>query len=514
MSNLVIVSNILIEHHIRTIIKKNVNKYILFNNIECILLDDIMNEHKKLSNADVIVFIINFDVLYPSASNTFKSDSSIIEKMEENLCSKCYTIFSHIKQEYPALVIWFGFEDYYLNRDVIYGNIYVMNGLIDRINQKIYSFVQESGVFIDFKRLIARIGIDNSIDKKGKYRWNAPYSCKLVAFVLEEINKQYFVFCRKTPKCLVIDCDNVLWGGILSEDGIEGIQISNSGLGRQHQDFQRFLLEMYYHGVILTVCSKNDEVDVLNVFRKHSGMLLKEEHISCFRCNWDNKPDNIKAIADILNIGLDSMVFVDDSQFEIELVKNVLPDVTPILYHRDTVYPALSCFNLRTNTNLQTIKERTSTYRTNVQREELKMNASSFDEYISSLNMKIDIHKTQEQELARLSELTQRTNKCTNGVRYTLEQLKARINKADYDLYTVCLSDRFSNLGIVGVMGISGQTIDLFSLSCRALGRNVENQMLFWLLEKHLYFIRYIKTGKNDTLKNLFESRRIKLIES
>lgn len=223
---------------------------------------------------------------------------------------------------------------------------------------------------------------------------------------------------------------------------------------------------------------------------------------------------NIKAIASILNIGLDSMVFADDSQFEIELVKNVLPNVTTILYHRDTVYYALSCFNLRTNTNLQTIKDRTSTYRTNVQREELKMNASSFHEYIFSLNMKIDIHKTQEQELARLSELTQRTNKCTNGVRYTLEQLKARVNKADYDLYTVCLSDRFSNLGIVGVMGISGQTIDLFSLSCRALGRNVENQMLCWLLEKHLYSVRYIKTGKNDTLKNLFKSHRIKLIES
>ncbi len=466
-----------------------------------------------LTDADTVVICLSFDVLYPNISNEVHSKNVTYDDVLMDCIYKCDEVYSFIKTCTNAKIIWFGFEDYFDCHEIICGNVQHYNGIVDKINSKLFNII-EKDIYIDFKRLIAKIGIANAYDTKSKYRWNAPYSKELISHMANEVYKQHLITVGNTKKCLVLDCDNVLWGGTLSEDGIEGIQISNSGLGRHHQDFQRFLLEMYYHGVILTICSKNDEVDVLNVFRKHSGMLLREEHISCFRCNWDNKADNIKAIADILDIGLDSMVFVDDSQFEIELVKNVFPDVTTILYHGDTVYHALSCFNLRTNTDLQTIKERTSTYRTNVQREELKMNASSFDEYISSLNMKIDIHKTQEQELARLSELTQRTNKCTNGVRYTLEQLKARINKADYDLYTVCLSDRFSNLGIVGVMGISGQTIDLFSLSCRALGRNVENQMLFWLLEKHLYSVRYIKTGKNDTLKNLFKSHKIKLIES
>ena len=157
--------------------------------------------------------------------------------------------------------------------------------------------------------------------------------------------------------------------------------------------------------------------------------------------------------------------------------------------------------------------ERTSTYKTNRKREELKKNASSFDEYISSLNMKMYIHKTLVHELARVSELTQRTNKCTNGVRYTLEQLKAKIHSADYELYTVCLSDRFSDLGVVGAMGIHGQEIDMFSLSCRALGRNVENQMLSWLSSNPSACIRYVKTGKNEALKNLFESNGLRVIE-
>jgi len=110
-------------------------------------------------------------------------------------------------------------------------------------------------------------------------------------------------------------------------------------------------------------------------------MFLKEDHIACFKCNWNNKPDNIKDIAETLNIGLDSLVFVDDSIFEIESVKSMLPEVTTVFYQRDTVYDELSCFNLKQRTDLKTISERTSTYRTNIQREELRENASTYEEF-------------------------------------------------------------------------------------------------------------------------------------
>lgn len=226
-------------------------------------------------------------------------------------------------------------------------------------------------IFIDFKWLIANVGIDKAYDIKSKYRWNSPYSKELVSVIANEIYKQYLIITGNTKKCLVLDCDNVLWGGVLSEDGIAGIRIRESGLGRTFQDFQRYLLDLYYHGVILAVSSKNDSVDVLCVFREHTGMILKEEHIACFRCNWDNKPDNIRAISEILNIGIDSIVFVDDSTYEIESVKALLPKVTTGLYNRDTIYDELSCFNLKRDVDPQVVRERTNTYKTNTWRSEL-----------------------------------------------------------------------------------------------------------------------------------------------
>ncbi len=149
-------------------------------------------------------------------------------------------------------------------------------------------------------------------------------------------------------------------------------------------------------------------------------MILKEEYISCFQCNWDNKPDNIQKIAYTLNIGIDSMIFVDDSKFEIEAVKSMLPNIEAFQYDCNTIYEQFSCFNLNSKNDLTNIKKRTETYRTNIQREKLKSDFISSDEYLMLLHTKIDIHKSLPIEMTRISELTQRTNKFTNGIRYTV----------------------------------------------------------------------------------------------
>ncbi len=316
-----------------------------------------------------------------------------------------------------------------------------------------------------------------------------------------EVYKQYLIQTGKTKKCIVLDCDNVLWGGILSEEGIEGIHLGDSGFGREYQDFQRFLLNLYYHGVILTVCSKNDEYDVLRVFREHNGMLLQEEHIACFKINWHDKPTNIKAIANELNISLDSMVFVDDSIFEIEAVKSVLPDVTVIQYDRELMYDKFSCFNLKSEVNLSDIEKRNKTYQTNQRREKLKQNCSCYEDYIKSLDIKVDIHEILPTEYSRVAELTQRTNKYTNGKRYTVSEIKERMTVPEVHFYSVSLSDRFSDLGIVGALEIENDELKLFSLSCRALGRNVENEMINYVSDRYeLENIVFKLTDKNESL--------------
>ena len=479
--------------------------------IDSVAYEEYQNCAESIGTADIITVCLNFEDLYPNLTNDFLLKKTTYEMIKDDCTCRCRELYSYIKKQGNAHIIWFGFDDYNNIQNRNYGSLLLYDGLVDRINLSLRSVVKED-IFIDFKRLIANVGIDNAYDIKSKYRWNSPYSKELISVIANEILKQYLIIIGKTKKCLVLDCDNVLWGGVLSEDGIAGIQIGESGLGRPFQDFQRYLLDLYYHGVILAVSSKNDSVDVLRVFREHTGMILKEEHIACFRCNWDNKPDNIRDISEILNIGMDSIVFVDDSTFEIESVKVLLPEVTAVLYKRDTIYDVLSCFNLKRDVDPQVVRERTNTYKTNTLRSELNKNSLSYEDYVSSLKMVVDIHEAKNYELARISDLTQRTNKCTNGRRYTLENLKKKAALDNYKLYTVYLSDRFSDLGIVGVIGIENNCLDLFSLSCRAMGRGIEEKMLH-MVEKEIDNAFFAETGKNQFLIDIIKGLGINIFE-
>lgn len=504
LKRITLLSNICFEPYLRTFLKAQFFHLSYDTQFHSILYEEYQDNIEGLISSDLIVVCLNFEMFYTELSNEILSGKVTCEAIKDDCIDKCRKLYLHIKNHTKSPIIWFGFEDYYPVQENNYGALVPFEGVVDQLNLTLNDMLKED-TFIDFKRLIASVGIRNAYDTKGKYRWNAPYSKELISHMAYEIHKQYLIITGNTKKCLVLDCDNVLWGGILSEEGMSGIQIGESGLGRSFQDFQRYLLDLYYHGVILAISSKNDESDVLHVFREHTGMVLKEEHIACFRCNWDNKTDNIRNISDSLNIGLDSIVFVDDSVFEVESAKEILPEVTAVLYKRDTIYDALSCFNLKRDVDIQVVRERTNTYKTNTLRYQLHKSSSSFEDYVSSLEMVVDIHETKNYELARISDLTQRTNKCTNGRRYTLENLKEKIELHNYKLYTVCLSDKFSNLGIVGVLGIKDGTIDLFSLSCRALGRNVEKQMIEFSLKKNVNKVCFCSTTKNEGIEFLFE---------
>ena len=482
------ISNITLEPYFSPLIDGLFGKNGIGVNIFHIYLEDMLQSAAILSNADCIVVIIDYQSRY---GNDYSDKMSVIEDTKG--------LYDKIKSLSNAHIIWFSFDKYSSHSKHYLGHIY--RNYIDSINDEISQYLYHSDSFIDFNYLLAEIGIKVSFDTKNKYRWDSPYSKELINEICKEIYKQYLIYSGMTKKCLVLDCDNALWGGVISEDGIAGIVLSNSGIGRRYHDFQCFLLELYYHGVILAICSKNEYCDVIRVFKEHSGMVLHEEHIACFQVNWDNKPINIIKISETLNIGLDSIVFIDDSDFEVESVRELLPDVTAIKYDRSCIYNQLSCFNLRSDIDLNTIAERNITYKTNVLRSQLKDSCMSFDDYLKSLNMKIDIHKSLPSELNRISELTLRTNKCTNGERYTLEQLKVLHSDDNYNLYSVYLSDKFSDLGLIGAFGIVGDMIDLFSLSCRALGRNVEDKMIEFIINEKVSNFCYKLTGKNENLK-------------
>lgn len=503
MYQIVIVTNITLNPYLIPFLKLNFSKSNIFTNVQILHFDNYINEADKIKNSDFLIVLLNFEYQYPNWYNDIISKFTL-EQFEIHIIENCKKIYKKLKTYTSCPILWFGYENENFKRTNICGSSIEITNIIDIVNVRVYELLCKNDLQIDTRHLIASIGISNAYNNKNKYRWNAPYDQQMIKVISDEIYKQYLIQNGITKKCLVLDCDGVLWGGILSEDGIEKIKLGNEGTGRSYQDFQRFLLMLYYHGVILSICSKNDINDVLQVFSEHSGMILKKENIACFQVNWNNKTENIRQIATILNLGFDSIVFVDDSKFEVESVHTLLPDVLAILYNRDTIYDLLSCFNMKSDLNsLDQIINRNLTYQTNQQRERIRLENTNFDSYLEALNNKVDIHKALPNECARIAELTQRTNQCTNGIRYTTVEILAHFENPLYQLYSVYVSDKFSDLGLVGVIGIDDTTLDLFSLSCRALGRNVEEKMIKMIIDKKVTDYTFISTGKNEALRNL-----------
>ncbi len=500
--NVAVISNISFEPYCHSSFQKAFFNIFGVVSVLPVDLSEFACNNKALTfcDVDLIAVIPNFETMYLD-SVTRVSNSGSIDKQIEEILAYFDNIYSKIRANTSKHIVWFGFEDYYTYSFQTTGSTLFMNGFVDKINTTFANTHDSDLTFIDTKRLIAKIGINNAYDMKNKYRWNSPYSKRMIECICEEIYKHHLICNGKTKKCLVLDCDNVLWGGIISEDGIENIRLSGSGLGRMYKDFQLFVLGLYKRGVILAICSKNDLSDVMKVFREHSEMLLKEENVACFVVNWNDKPCNMRKISKELNIELDSMVFVDDSPEEIAAVKAVLPEVLSIRFYRDMDYSQFSCFNLKNHTDNYTVQKRNETYRTNKQREELKLQFERSEDYLNALDVHTDIHLALPMEYNRISELTQRTNKCNNGVRFTVRDIKQNLEDKSFELYSVYVSDKFSDLGLVGAFAIKDDTLILFSLSCRALGRGVEDKMLEYIVSKcNINKAGFSSTGKNNTL--------------
>lgn len=455
-----------------------------------------------LDKIDTIILWLDFNTLFPNLYNDFLLNKKNINESVDEIIKKFQQLIHTLEEATSARILMFGFEDYSNRFDSLWGKVYSKYNIVDRINCALYEGFPDRVTLIDLKHIIATVGIQNSFDNKMKYRWGNPYSKLLISEAVQEIYKQYLVAHGMTRKCIVLDCDNVLWGGILSEDGRENLQLGELGVGLHFQDFQRYLLRLYASGVILAVCSNNDLEDVLKMFREHSAMVLKEEHISCFQVNWENKCNKLKKISEILNIGLDSMVFIDDSPFEIETVNMMLPDLLTILFEKDTIYSKLNCFHISPNVDYQTIVIRNDTYKNNINRQQLRERYQSYEEYLENLQITVMINKADSLSINRISELSQRTNKCTNGKRYTTNELKHLLSNG-LKLLSVYVSDKFGDLGLVGAIGIHEHTLKLFCLSCRALGRNVEKRMLMYIKNNYtINQIEYNPTSKNHELIN------------
>lgn len=289
-----------------------------------------------------------------------------------------------------------------------------------------------------------------------------------------------------TRKCVVLDLDNTLWGGVVGEDGAQGIKLGDTSPGSEYREFQRYLLTLADRGILLAINSKNNPDDALEVLREHEGMLLREAAFSAQRINWLPKPDNMVSIAQELGIGLDALVFVDDNPDEREMMRQVLPQVLTVNLPAD---PARYRQALESLPQLQTLTAtaedaaRVDLYRSRREREGLKEATGSLDDYLRSLEIVAEIEPASESALPRVQQLFQRTNQFNLTTRrYDQGALAGFARDPGWQLYTLRARDRFGDHGLVATAlvrtGAGEWVIDSFLMSCRVIGYGLETALL------------------------------------
>lgn len=395
-------------------------------------------------------------------------------------------------------------------------------GVIREINNCIVSKLSDhpNVLLNDVEYLASFHGRKNWYDEKLWIYGKLLCDPKCLLYVVDNITNIILAGLGRLRKCLVLDLDNTLWGGIIGEDGLEHIEVGREGIGEAFFLFQKYLLELKNKGIIVTVCSKNNHEDAIEPFRKHPGMVLKEDDITLFIANWDNKADNIRRIAEQLNIGLDSMVFIDDSPFERNHVRACLPEVAVPEVPED---PAdyVSCLNqfnfFETLGFSQEDSQRSGYYRQKFQREEARVQFSNIDDYLQSLKMKAVFSRFDRLHLARIVQLMQRSNQFNlTTYRYNEKECEAFMdNVSEYYPVYVTLKDKYGDSGLISViiLRVSGIkiVINAWLMSCRVLSRGVEqfsmNKVVEYAKSKNCEFIEgiYIPTAKNRMVENFYE---------
>lgn len=373
---------------------------------------------------------------------------------------------------------------------------------------------------IDLDALQTALGRSTFADPKLYYVAKMPISlaalpaaAKLVVDVVRSLQ-------GTVKKCLVLDLDNTLWGGVIGDDGLSGIQIGELGTGHAFSDFQKWLKELKNRGILLTVCSKNNEDTAKEPFEKHPEMVLRLEDFSMFVANWEDKARNIRTIQQSLNIGMDSMVFLDDNPFERELVRTMIPEITVPELPED---PALYLQYLRGLDLFETASYsredagRTEQYREKAQRAAFEAAFQSYDDYLEALQMRASAAAFDPFHYPRIAQLTQRSNQFNlRTVRYTEAEIEALAQDDSRISLYFTLKDKFGDHGLISVVVLEKQPEDTlfiseWLMSCRVLKRGMEEFIVDKILSVAAQqgFRRvvgeYIPTPKNAMVKDLYE---------
>ena len=378
-----------------------------------------------------------------------------------------------------------------------------------------------STLFLDLDEVVAQVGRLNFFDRRYWHSAQFPFTPVACREFTRRLMAVATVLKTTKAKVLVLDADNTLWGGVIGEDGLDGIALGPEYPGSAYKEFQRRILDLQQRGFILAMCSKNNLADVDEVLRKHPHMLLRQEHFAARRVNWLSKPDNLVSLAEELNLGTDSFIFVDDSDHECAAVRERLPQVEVIQVPSRPVDVA-GCLDSVARLEVLSLTaedlQKTAMYAQERQRREILEQASTSSnstDYLARLGMKMQITLAPSAHITRLSQLTKKTNQFNLTTRrYEEHEMRAFVESNECLVADFSLADRFGDSGIVGLaifkLGAAGRAeLDTFLMSCRVIGREAERAFLLALVDllaergMREVMADYLPTAKNELVKNL-----------
>jgi FkbH-like protein len=427
-----------------------------------------------------------------------------------------------------SLVIFNRFSTRLLGHRTLRGDTF--QTICRTLNDYVEENAPKNTVLVDTDTVIAETSIAKSADLRFYHSSRSLYTIDFYRNYCRHIRPVILSRQGRAKKALIFDCDNTLWKGIVGEDGPGGIEMSGeTGDGRIFQEIQYLALELNRRGVLLGICSRNNPEDVKAVFETHPDIRLKWDDLTVTAINWNDKVTNLQEIAQKLNIGLDSLVFVDDSEFEVNDVRQRLPQVTVVqvpakIHEYPGVLRQASDYFFTLSTSPEDT-ERAKEYRQQFKRDEDRQKFGTLDDYLRSLELKMEISIDPPGSSPRIAQLTQKTNQFNLTTRrYTEADIDRFIGDPRAKVYAFRVLDRFGDYGLTGVCiltidpGKRSAAIDTFLMSCRTLGRNIEFRFMDFLVEQlsrsgiGSVYATFIRTEKNQQVGDFYEKAHFTLL--
>jgi FkbH-like protein len=390
--------------------------------------------------------------------------------------------------------------------------------MISKLNENLQNYVRnlDSVYLFDMNGFVSKHGENNVFDPKQFLFGDIKISLDFIPYLTNDLMGYVIATLGISKRCIVLDLDNTLWGGIIGEDGFDGIKLGSDPAGKSFVEFQKCLLGLFHRGILLAINSKNNFDDAIKVIEEHPDMILKKEHFASIKINWNDKVSNLKEISNELNFGLENFVFFDDDPMNREFMKSSLSEVLTVDLPNDPskyvkILEDMIEFNVLEITNED--KQRGLMYSQQRERKKSEYSSSNLEDFLKNMDLKITIQKANNFTIPRISQLILKTNQFNlTTKRYSLEDIQKISQNNNMLIGCVQVEDKFGDNGITAVFiveknGTKEWILDTFLLSCRVMGRQIEKSIISYIIKiakqngVDRIIATFIPTKKNQSIE-------------